>query len=86
MPISIKNGNRAFSGNWFESQYRQGGKVFGAKTSNGVIEAEKSRSDTITALLTVRTKGQPARPFVMDSTGERGSSPRFDRPCFETPR
>ena len=42
-----QNGN-TLSGNWFESQYRQGGKVSG-KNDNGLIEA-KVESDTITAL------------------------------------
>jgi hypothetical protein len=56
----------ALSGNWFESRYRQGGKVSG-QNINGVIEA-KVESDTITALLTVRTRGN-RQTFVMDSPG-----------------
>src|SRR6266404_6226202 len=52
--------------NGFESQYRQGGKVSGQNV-NGVIEA-KVESDTITALLTVRTRGN-RQTFVMDSPG-----------------
>jgi hypothetical protein len=54
------------SGNWFESQYRQGGKISG-KNDNGLIEA-KVESDTITALLTVRTKAN-RQSFVMESPG-----------------
>jgi hypothetical protein len=60
-----QNGN-TLSGNWFESQYRQGGKVSG-KNDNGLIEA-KVESDTITALLTVRTKAN-RQSFVMESPG-----------------
>jgi hypothetical protein len=60
-----QNGN-SLSGNWFESQYRQGGKISG-QNINGVIEA-KAESDTITALLTVHTKGN-RQSFVMESPG-----------------
>jgi len=63
---NIDQNGTALSGNWFESQYRQGGKVSG-QNANGVIEA-KVESDTITALLTVRTKGN-RQTFVMDSPG-----------------
>ena len=63
---NIDQNGMALSGNWFESQYRQGGKVSGQNV-NGVIEA-KVESDTITALLTVRTKGN-RQTFVMDSPG-----------------
>jgi hypothetical protein len=63
---NIDQNGTALSGNWFESQYRQGGKVSGQNV-NGVIEA-KVESDTITALLTVRTKGN-RQTFVMDSPG-----------------
>jgi hypothetical protein len=60
-----QNGN-TISGNWFESQYRQGGKISG-KNVNGLIEA-KAESDTIIALLTVQTKGN-RQTFVMESPG-----------------
>ena len=63
---NIDQNGAALSGNWFESQYRQGGK-FSGQNVNGVIEA-KVESDTITALLTVRTKGN-RQTFVMDSPG-----------------
>lgn len=52
------------SGNWFESQYRQGGKISG-RNANGLIDA-KIEGDTITALLAVRTKGN-RQSFVMES-------------------
>jgi hypothetical protein len=54
------------SGNWFESEYRQGGKISG-EHENGVVKA-KIESDTITALLTMRTKGNH-QLFAMESPG-----------------
>src|ERR1700730_1182604 len=63
---NIDQNGSALSGNGLESQYRQGGKVSGQNV-NGVIEA-KVESDTITALLTVRTKGS-RQTFVMESPG-----------------
>jgi hypothetical protein len=63
---NIDENGTALSGNWFESQYRQGGKVSGQNV-NGLIEA-KVESDTITALLTVHTKGNH-QSFVMESPG-----------------
>jgi hypothetical protein len=66
LSANIDQNGTALSGNWFESQYRQGGKVSGQNV-NGVIEA-KVESDTITALLTVRTKGS-RQTFVMESPG-----------------
>ena len=66
LSANIDENGTALSGNWFESQYRQGGKVSGQNV-NGLIEA-KVESDTITALLTVRTKGKH-QSFVMESPG-----------------
>jgi len=66
LSANIDQNGTALSGNWFESQYRQGGKVSGQNV-NGLIEA-KVESDTITALLTVRTKGSH-QSFVMESPG-----------------
>jgi hypothetical protein len=66
LTANIDQSGVALSGNWFESQYRQGGKVSG-QNINGVIEG-KIEGDTITALLTVRTKGN-RQTFVMDSPG-----------------
>jgi hypothetical protein len=66
LSANIDQNGTAVSGNWFESQYRQGGKVSGQNV-NGLIEA-KIESDTITALLTVRTKGSH-QSFVMESPG-----------------
>jgi hypothetical protein len=66
LSANIDQDGSTISGNWFEDQYRQGGKISG-KNVNGVIEA-KAESDTITALLTVRTKGS-RQSFVMESPG-----------------
>jgi len=66
LSANIDQSGTALSGNWFESQYRQGGQVSGQNV-NGLIEA-KVESATITALLTVRTKGN-RQTFVMESPG-----------------
>jgi len=52
------------SGNWFESEYRQGGKISGQYVGD-LIEA-KVEGDTITALLTVQTKGNH-QSFTMET-------------------
>ena len=66
LSANIDENGSTFSGNWFESQYRQGGQVSGQNV-DGLIEA-KVESATIVALLTVRTKGN-RQTFVMDSPG-----------------
>ncbi len=66
LSANIDQSGTALSGNWFESEYRQGGQVSGQNV-NGLIEA-KVESATITALLTVRTKGSH-QTFVMESPG-----------------
>jgi hypothetical protein len=66
LSANIDENGTTLSGNWFESQYRQGGSVSGQNV-NGLIEA-KVEGQTITALLTVRTKGN-RQTFVMESPG-----------------
>jgi hypothetical protein len=66
LSANIDQNGTNLSGNWFESQYRQGGKVSGQNV-DGLIEA-KVESDTITALLTVQTKGS-RQSFNMESPG-----------------
>jgi hypothetical protein len=66
LSANIDEDGTTLSGNWFESQYRQGGKVSGQNV-DGVIRA-RVEGDTITALLTVQTKGN-RQTFVMDSPG-----------------
>lgn len=63
---TIEQSGSELSGNWFESQYRVGGKVYG-QNQNGVIDA-RIEGDKITALLVVRTKGS-RQSFVMESPG-----------------
>src|SRR6202163_4776926 len=63
---NIDQNGTALSGNWFESQYRQGGKVSGQNV-NGVIE-EKAESDTITSWRTDRTRGN-RQTWVMEPRG-----------------
>jgi hypothetical protein len=66
LSANIDERGTVLSGNWFESTYRQGGSVSGQNV-NGLIEA-KVEGQTITALLTVRTKGN-RQSFVMESPG-----------------
>ena len=66
LSANIDQKGSELSGNWFESQYRQGGKISGQNV-NGLIDT-KIESDTITALLTVRTKGN-RQSFTMESPG-----------------
>jgi hypothetical protein len=66
LSANIDQSGRNLSGNWFESQYRQGGKISGQNV-NGLIEL-KAESDTIVALLTVHTRGN-RQSFVMESPG-----------------
>jgi hypothetical protein len=66
LSANIDEDGTTLSGNWFESEYRQGGRVSGQNV-NGLIEA-KVESATIVALLTVRTKANH-QSFVMDSPG-----------------
>jgi hypothetical protein len=66
LSANIDENGSTLSGNWFESQYRQGGSVSGQNV-NGLIEA-KVEGQTITALLTVRTKAN-RQTFVMESPG-----------------
>jgi hypothetical protein len=66
LSANIDQNGTDLSGNWFESQYRQGGRISGTNV-NGLIEA-KIESDTITALLSVQTKGN-RQTFAMESPG-----------------
>ena len=66
LSANIDEKGSTLSGNWFESTYRQGGSVSG-QNNNGVIEA-RVEGQTITALLTVRTKGN-RQTFMMESPG-----------------
>jgi hypothetical protein len=75
LSANIDQNGSDLSGNWFESQYRQGGKISG-KNVNGVIEA-RVEGDTITALLSVQTKGN-RQTFAMESPGASVSQVSVD--------
>jgi hypothetical protein len=66
LSANIDQEGSAISGDWFESEYRQGGKVSG-QSSDGLIEA-KVESQTVVASLTVRTKGD-RQSFEMEAPG-----------------
>lgn len=66
LSANIDQEGSAISGDWFESEYRQGGKVSG-QASEGLIEA-KVESQTVVASLTVRTKGN-RQSFAMEAPG-----------------
>ena len=75
LTANIDQDGSALSGNWFESEYRQGGKVSG-QISPGLIEA-KVESQTVVSLLTVRTKGNH-QSFEMEAPGLWVSEVRID--------
>lgn len=66
LSANIDSAGTTLSGNWFESEYRQGGRIFGENV-DGVIEA-KIESETVTALLNVQTK-RNLQIFTMESPG-----------------
>ena len=66
LSANIDQRGSELSGNWFESQYRLGGRVSG-RSAGDLIDA-KIESDTMTAMLAVRTKGS-RQSFVMESPG-----------------
>jgi hypothetical protein len=70
LSANIEQNGTALSGNWFESQYRQGGKISGTSV-DGLIEA-RVEGDTVSALVTIRTKGNH-QSFVMEAPGARVS-------------
>jgi hypothetical protein len=75
LSANIDQNGTDLSGNWFESQHRQGGRISG-KNVNGLIEA-RVESDTITALLSVQTKGN-RQTFAMESPGASVSQVSVD--------
>jgi len=66
LSANIEQNGTALSGNWFESEYRQGGKISGTSV-DGLIEA-RVEGDTVAALVTIRTKGNH-QSFVMEAPG-----------------
>jgi hypothetical protein len=66
LSANIQQDGTQLSGNWFEHEYRQGGKISGTN-SDGLIEA-RIEGETVAALVTIRTKGDH-QSFVMDAPG-----------------
>ncbi len=75
LSANVDQAGSTLSGDWFESEYRQGGKVSG-QSSEGLIEA-KVESPTVVGLLTVRTKAN-RQTFMMESPGLWVSQVRID--------
>jgi hypothetical protein len=66
LSANIEQNGTQLSGNWFEHEYRQGGKISGTN-SDGVIEA-RIEGETVAALVTIKTKGNH-QSFVMNAPG-----------------
>ena len=66
LSANIEQSGTELSGNWFESEYRQGGKVYGTN-KDGLIEA-RIEGNTVAALVTIQTKGNH-QSFLMEAPG-----------------
>jgi hypothetical protein len=66
LSANIDQSGTELSGNWFESEYRQGGKVYGTNR-DGLIEA-CIEGNTVAALVTIQTKGSH-QSFLMEAPG-----------------
>lgn len=66
LSANIEQNGTELSGNWFESEYRQGGKVYGTN-KDGLIEA-RIEGNTVAALVTIQTKGVH-QSFLMEAPG-----------------
>jgi hypothetical protein len=66
LSANIEQNGTQLSGNWFEHEYRQGGKISGTN-SDGLIEA-RIEGETVAALVTIKTKGNH-QSFVMNAPG-----------------
>jgi len=66
LSADIEQDGRSISGNWFESEYRQGGKIYG--TNSGDLIEARIEGNTAAALVTIRTKGKH-QWFAMDAPG-----------------
>ncbi len=62
----IEQDGTSISGNWFESEYRQGGKIYGT-SSEGLIEA-RVEGNTVAALVEIRTKANH-QSFALEAPG-----------------
>lgn len=75
LQANIDQDGDVISGNWFESQYRQAGKITG-KNKDDVIEA-RIDGDTVAALVKIRTRGDH-QEFWMDAPGSWVSQVTID--------
>ena len=66
LQANIGQTGNEISGNWFEREYRQGGKIVG-KNREGNIEA-RIEGNTVAALVSIQTKAD-RQAFSMDAPG-----------------
>ncbi len=66
LSANIEQSGTELSGNWFASEYRQGGKVYGTN-KDGLIEA-RIEGNTVAALVTIQTKSNH-QSFLMEAPG-----------------
>ncbi|WP_441235456.1 hypothetical protein [Bradyrhizobium sp. 930_D9_N1_4] len=66
LSANIDQSGTELSGNWFESEYRQGGKVYGTN-KDGLIEA-RIEGNTVAALVTIQTRSNH-QSFLMEAPG-----------------
>ncbi|TYL98237.1 hypothetical protein FXB40_07145 [Bradyrhizobium rifense] len=66
LSANIDQDGTELSGNWFEHEYRQGGKVVGTN-KDGLIEA-RIEGNTVAALVTIQTKANH-QSFLMEAPG-----------------
>jgi len=66
LSANIDQDGTELSGNWFEHEYRQGGKVVGIN-KDGLIEA-RIEGNTVAALVTIQTKANH-QTFLMEAPG-----------------
>ena len=66
LQANIEQTGNEISGNWFEREYRQGGKIVG-KNRDGNIEA-RIEGSTVAALVSIQTKAD-RQAFSMDAPG-----------------
>lgn len=66
LQANIEQNGDELSGNWFEREYRQGGKIVG-KNNAGNVEA-RIEGNTVAALVSIQTKAD-RQAFSMDAPG-----------------
>ncbi len=66
LSANIDQNGTELSGNWFEHEYRQGGKVYGTN-KDGLIEA-RIEGNTVAALVTIQTRASH-QSFLMEAPG-----------------